>query len=185
MRRATARGFTLVEVLVALVIVAVGMAALLASMGSSADTASYLRDKTFAQWIGLNQLASVRLAGQLPSTGKTDGELDYAGRHWSWQQEVTQLDFPGMLRVDVRVQQTESGSKPKDGQWLATVTGVLGDALAPPSEGSLYPDYQVPTTPGAPGTTPAAPGTTPAAPSGGIGASGPAPAPAPAPGSTP
>ena len=171
------RGFTLVEVLVALVIVAVGMAALLASMGSSADTASYLRDKTFAQWIGLNQLASVRLGAQLPTTGKTDGELDYAGRHWSWEQEVTQLDFPGMLRVDVRVQQTESGAKPKDNEWLATVTGVLGDALAPPSEGSLYPDYQVPTSPGAPGAT----GTTPAASTVGVGTSGPAPAPAPQP----
>ena len=173
--------FTLVEVLVALVIVAVGMAALFASMGSSADTASYLRDKTFAQWIGFNQLSSVRLAAQLPSTGKTNGELDYAGRHWSWEQEVTQLDW-GLLRVDVRVQQTDAGSKPKDTQWLATVTGVLGDAVASPTLVSLYPDYAPPGTgaPGGltPGTTPgtAKPGTTPGSTT--------TPTPTPAPGST-
>jgi type II secretion system protein I len=133
-----------VEVLVALVIVAIGMSALLSSMNSSADTASYLRDKTFAQWIGLNQLAVTRLAAKLPSKGTTNGELDYAGRHWAWQQEVTEQDFPGVLRIDVRVQPIEPGAMPKDGRWMATTVGVVGDAVAPPQLTSLYTEFGAP-----------------------------------------
>jgi len=182
-------GFTLVEVLVALFIVAIGMAALFASMGSSADTAGYLRDKTFAQWIALNQLAQTRLASgnQLPSLGKTDGELDYAGRHWSWEQEVTQIELPGIVRVDVRVQQTENGAKPKDSNWMATVSTAVGDAVSTPMENSLFPDYLPPGVGGPGGTTPGTgqSSTNPASPANPTtGTTAPAPAPAPVPNST-
>ena len=104
------RGFTLIEVLVALVIVALGMSALLGTLGSAADTASYLRDKSFAQWIGFNQLATLRLSGTLPSDGTTDGELDYAGRHWRWRQVITDLGFPGLFRVDVMVEPADTST---------------------------------------------------------------------------
>jgi general secretion pathway protein I len=154
-------GFTLVEVLVALVIVALGMSALLGTMGSAADTAAYLRDKTFAQWIALNHLAEVRLTKNPPSKGTSDGEVEYAGRRWRWSQEVTALDFPGMLRVDVKVQQSDTPAG-KDAPWMAQVTGVSSDSLASPVENSDYLEY-APNLPGAPGTTnplgtPATPG---------------------------
>jgi general secretion pathway protein J len=76
------RGFTLIEVLVALAIVVLGIAALLSSLTSAADTTIFLRDKTFAQWIALNRIAEVRLKGpQLPAKGKTNGEIEvFAGR---------------------------------------------------------------------------------------------------------
>ncbi|HTY92959.1 MAG TPA: type II secretion system minor pseudopilin GspI, partial [Steroidobacteraceae bacterium] len=102
------RAFTLIEVLVALVIVALGMSALLETLGSAADTASWLREKTFAQWIGFNQLASTRLSGTLVAAGTTDGELDYAGRHWRWRQVVTDLGFPGLFRIDVKVEPADT-----------------------------------------------------------------------------
>ena len=57
------RGFTLIEVLVALAIVAIGMAAVLGTLTSSANTVVYLRDKTFANWVALNQIAQLRLSG--------------------------------------------------------------------------------------------------------------------------
>ncbi|MBV8575241.1 MAG: type II secretion system minor pseudopilin GspI, partial [Acetobacteraceae bacterium] len=139
--RARASGFTLVEVLVALVIVAVGMAVLMSAMGSAADTTAYLRDKTFAEWIALNEIAVVRLGTQLPPQGKTEGDLDYAGRKWHWEQTVSPLDFPGMLRVDVKVQPADT-SAGKNAQWLAIITGAVGDAVSPPQLTSLYLDYQ-------------------------------------------
>ncbi|HEV2703049.1 MAG TPA: type II secretion system minor pseudopilin GspI [Steroidobacteraceae bacterium] len=139
----TPRGFTLIEVLVALVIVALGMSALLGTLGSAADTVSYLRDKTFAQWIGFNQLATQRLSGTLPSKGTTDGELDYAGRHWRWRQVITDLGFPGLFRIDVMVEPADTATVDEKG-WMATVTGGIGDAVAPSQLTSLYPDPSLP-----------------------------------------
>ena len=144
------RGFTLIEVLVALVIVALGMSALMESLGSAADTVTALRDKTFAQWIGFNQLEQQRLSGSLPSAGTTNGELDYAGRHWRWRQEVSDLGFPGLFRIDVRVETADTATVDDSG-WMATVTGAMGDAVSPPQLTSLYPD---PALPGAPSSAP-------------------------------
>ncbi|MEJ0006903.1 MAG: type II secretion system minor pseudopilin GspI [Steroidobacteraceae bacterium] len=137
------RGFTLIEVLVALVIVALGMSALLESLGSAADTASWLRDRTFAQWIGFNQLETMRLSGTVPTAGSTDGELDYAGRHWRWRQIVTDMGFPGLFRVDVKVEPADTSTVDEKG-WMATVTGGVGDAVSPPQLQSLYPDPALP-----------------------------------------
>jgi general secretion pathway protein I len=134
------RGFTLIEVLVALAIVAIGMAAVLESIGSSADSAVYLRDKTLAEWIALNQLAQARLSTQLPAIGNTDGELEYAGRHWRWRQEVSEGGFPGILRIDVSVQQADT-PKGEDAPWIASVSGALGNALTPPRLMSVYNEY--------------------------------------------
>ena len=91
-----ARGFTLVEVLAALVIVALGMAALLMTLGSSASTVAYLREKTLAQWIALNQIATARLSGVMPKVGTSDGKIDYAGRRW----RPTAGSTPGGCRRD-------------------------------------------------------------------------------------
>ena len=83
-----APGFTLVEVLVALVIVAFGISSALAALSSAADNAARMRDKACAQWVGFNQIAITRLALPIPAVGTTTGELDYARSHWSWQQSI-------------------------------------------------------------------------------------------------
>lgn len=139
-------GFTLIEVLVALAIVAIGMAAVLGALGSAADTASYLRDKTFAQWIALNQLAQARLQSQPPTIGASDGELDYAGRHWRWRQEISDGGFPGILRIDVSVQLADTPAGEK-APWIGSVTGAIGNAVAPPQLMSLYQEYVPAQTP--------------------------------------
>jgi general secretion pathway protein I len=152
------RGFTLIEVLVALVIVALGMSALLGTLNSAADTATWLRDKTFAQWIGFNQLATLRTSGSLPTTGTSDGELDYAGRHWRWRQIVSDMGFPGLFRIDVKVEPAETSTVDESG-WMATVTGAVGDAVSPPQLQSLYPD---PTLPGSSAPNSSSPSSAPA-----------------------
>jgi len=121
-RAARRGGFTLIEVLVALVIAAVGLAAVLAVVSNTARDATYLRDKTLATWIALNQLTTVRVGGSMPSVDKTDGDVDYANGKWKWQQTVTQTEVPGMRRVDVAVRHAED---PADAP-IATVTGFVG-----------------------------------------------------------
>ncbi len=175
-----ARGFTLVEVLVALVIVAIGMAALLGTLSSAADTSIYLRDKTFAEWIALNRISELRLAAKRPTEGKSAGELDYAGRKWRYQQEIAKTDIPGILRIDVSVAEATApaGKDSKAGKdWTVVASGVTGDALGPPN--GVDPDWNgaaFPGAPGAAGTQGGGPGETP-----GTGAA-PSTSPAPSPG---
>ena len=154
------RGFTLIEVLVALAIVVIGMAAVLGALTSSANTVSYLRDKTFAQWVALNQIATLRLSGQMTQTGNSDGDTDFAGRSWHWRREVTASQVPGVVRIDVKVRPADVKGDDDKG-WFTTVSGIQGDAVGVPNfvnpdwgaqEPTGFQGNQSPRTPGAPGT---------------------------------
>jgi len=131
-------GFTLIEVLVALAIVAIGMAAVMGALSSSANTLSYLRDKTLAQWVALNQIANLRLSGQQPPTGNTDGDSDFAGRSWHWRQQVVATEVPGVERIDVSVRPADVKAGDDNG-WFATVSGIRGDAVGTPN--GFQPDW--------------------------------------------
>ena len=132
---ARAHGFTLVEVLVALIIVALGMSALMSALSSSASSVSYMRDKTLAEWVALNQIATFRLQltqGQIPAVATTNGDIDeYAGRSWHWRQDIVATPVQGMMRIDVKVRPKEVKAGDDDG-WYVTVSGLTGDALAAP-----------------------------------------------------
>jgi general secretion pathway protein I len=141
------RGFTLIEVLVALAIVTIGMAAVMSAITSSADTVTYLRDKTFAQWVALNQIATLRLSGTMTATGNSDGDTDYAGRKWHWRQEVTATEVPGVVRIDIKVRPKEVQGGDDNG-WFTTVTGIQGDAVGIPN--GFQPSWGVQTPGGMP-----------------------------------
>ncbi len=133
-RPRAAGGFTLIEVLVALVIVAFGMGALMTSLSSAADTVSHLRERSLAQWIALNRVTDVRLQQRpnaLPSKSKSEGDVDFAGGKWHWQQEIVDSGLPGLLRVDVHVRRAAVGGVTPKG-WVGEATGFLGSAYSPP-----------------------------------------------------
>ena len=134
MKRHHQVGFTLIEVLVALVIVAVGMGVLMSTLTSSARTVLYLQDKMFAEWVALNQITLLRLQlqqGNLPPQRTTNGDLDYAGRSWHWRQEVIASSVPGLERIDVKVRPKEVKGGDDD-SWYVTVSGVMGNAIGTP-----------------------------------------------------
>src|SRR2546429_8863925 len=123
--------FRSIEVLVALAIVAIGMAAVMGALTSSANTLSYLRGKTLAQRVALNQIASLRLSGQQPSTGNTDGDSDFAGRSWQWRQQVVATEVPGGERIDISVRPADVKAGDDSG-WVTTVSGIWGGAGGAP-----------------------------------------------------
>ncbi len=128
-----ARGFTLIEVLVALAVVTIGMAAVLEALASSAGTTLYLRSKTFAEWTALNQVERTRLraelTGQIPQAGTSTGHVRNAGRRWHWRQKVAKTLVPGVERIVVNVRPASGHGK----DWYATVTGYVGDKMAIPN----------------------------------------------------
>jgi len=100
------RGFTLVEVMVAMAVVAVALPALLFTLIQQLDGAQYLRDRTNASWVAANQLAELRLIVdkqlELPQ-GRLAGEATMAGRDWYWWIEQEKTEVPGFMRVEVKV----------------------------------------------------------------------------------
>ena len=128
MRHRSGRGFTLVEVLVALMVVAMGLAALMTTVSSAARASGYLRDKTLAQWIALNRLTEVRLTVNKLGGQNTDaGEVEFANRTWHYDTRYFDTSIAGMKRVVVRVY--EGGAKTK-GNPTAEFSTFLGASLA-------------------------------------------------------
>ncbi len=147
MRRAA--GFTLIEVLVALTIVAVGMAAVMSALTSSASTVAYLRDKTFANWVAMNKIATIRTSGQQPARGDSNGDVDFGDRKWHWHMLVVTTDVPGLLRMDVRVRPAEVKAD-EDSGWMTTVSGIYGAAVA--QSNGITPNWGSQNAFGVPGT---------------------------------
>jgi general secretion pathway protein I len=138
-------GFTLVEVLVALVIVAFGVGAVLAALSGSANNVAALREKTIAQWIALNRISDVRLNLQAPQIGTTEGDVrGFANGDWHWQQIVSAVQMiPGLMQITVKVRRNVAGtsgastsgtsparSSSREPDWVTTVVGFRGAAIA-------------------------------------------------------
>ena len=119
------RGFTLIEVMVALVIVALALAAVAASMGQMIDTANTMRERTFASWIAQNKIAEMRLAGVMPEVGESDGEVDFANTAWSWTADVSETGVENLMKVDVTVYYAGFDDP------IRQVTGFIGEPVAP------------------------------------------------------
>ena len=163
--RRSSRGFTLVEVLVALMVVAIGLAALMITVSSTARTSGYLRDKTLAQWMALNRLSEVRLNLTKSGQNTDTGEIYFANRTWHYDTRYFDTSISTMKRIVVRIYAGDAKTK---GNPVAESTGFLGSALGTPG-GSNAVDWTLgtlaplsgPGSPGTPGTP--TPGVTPPA----------------------
>ena len=102
-RHATNLGFTLLEVLVALAIVAITLAAAIKVSGEFSVNAAYLKEKTLAQWIAENRAEEIRLSGSMPAIGKQEGETEMAERVWRWQVKTSNTEDTRLRRLDIAV----------------------------------------------------------------------------------
>ena len=117
--RAPAVGFTLIEVMVALAIVAISLAAGSRAASSVVDTSQRLSDVVLAQWCADNQLTELRLLDQLPPVGKTPFACTQLGREFKGTLVVKTTPNPSFHRVDTIVSDA-------DGRQLVTISTVLG-----------------------------------------------------------
>jgi general secretion pathway protein I len=119
----------LVEVLVALMVVALGLSALMIAVSGTARTSGMLRDKTIAGWIALNRLAEVRLNLTKFGQNNDTGEVDFANRKWHYDTRYFNTSINSMKRVVVRVYAGDAKTK---GNPLVETVGFTGTQISPP-----------------------------------------------------
>ena len=136
MRIARSRGFTLIEVVVALAIVAIGMLAVFKTIGDTVNNVTVLRDRSFATWIADNRITEIRISGEMPSVEETAGEVEFGGRRWHWVTKVSQTQVQGLRRIDVSVRRDGDA----ENSSLVNLAGFVGATAmaAPPSTTDWY-----------------------------------------------
>ena len=104
-----ARGFTLLEVMVALAVLAIALAAIIKGVGTQVSNQSYLRDRTLAHWVAMNKVAELQIARKWPEAGSETGSATMGPHEWYWKTTVQDTPDPGVRRMDVAVSPTEGG----------------------------------------------------------------------------
>ena len=122
---APAAGFTLVEVMVALAIVALSLAAVAAAVSQMLDASNAMKERTYAAWIAHNKIAELRLSNVVPEVSESSGDITYAGREWAWEAVVSETGVENLYRVDVTVSAADSEV------GIRSVTGFIGEPSIP------------------------------------------------------
>jgi len=96
-------GFTLIEVMVALTIIAISLGALLNTSGTQASSASYLKSKTLAHWVAVNELTQMQISKEFPDIGDKKGSTTMANHEWFWVQTTKKTEDDNALEVTYTV----------------------------------------------------------------------------------
>lgn len=96
-------GFTLLEILIALMILATALVALSGSMTMATKTQIYQKERTYGHYIAMYRLGELKTEEPWPGIGTTRGTVNMLNREWRWQQEVQKTTEDGLRRVDIKV----------------------------------------------------------------------------------
>ncbi len=118
-------GFTLIEVMVALAIAGLSLAAVAASISQMVDAGFAMQERTYASWIAQNRIAELRLANEMPEVSSSSGELEFAALEWAWRATISETGVENLFRVDVEVSYAGSDDV------IRTVTGFIGEPGVP------------------------------------------------------
>jgi len=123
---APAGGFTLVEILVALAILAVALAAGMRSVAQSSDAATLLKQRTLALWVAQNRLAAAQLATTWPAPGFRNGTAEQARTQFVWRETIEGTPNPAFRKIEIVVADPASPD-----YALARLVGYLGQSTQP------------------------------------------------------
>ena len=121
-----AGGFTLLEVLIGLLVLALALLALTRTAASQINAFGDLRERTLAGWLAADVLTETRLATSFPAPGKSDGRRRFGGRDWRWELEVQTTPVATVRRLDVRIYVAADRGAP-----LVDLVGFSGQDLQP------------------------------------------------------
>jgi len=117
--------FTLIEVMVALAIVALSLSAVVASVSQMVTAASAMQERTYASWIAQNKISEIRLSDTTPEVSKSDDRVTFANVDWALETTISETGVENLYRIDVAVSYAESD------QTVRTVTGFVGEPGIP------------------------------------------------------
>ena len=115
-------GFTLLEVLVALAVLALALAAIIQAGGGYAANQVYLRDRVMADWVARNLLMEYQIKKEWPRVGDSTGDEEMAGRRWEWRTDVSETEDEDLRRIDIQVRPEGSD---EDASPLLVLSGFL------------------------------------------------------------
>jgi general secretion pathway protein I len=96
-------GFTLVEVLVALAVLAIALTAVMRALGQAIDATATLRERHVALWVAQNRLAQHQMGRDWPAAETTDGEAEIAGEKWFWREQVSTTPEASIRRIEITI----------------------------------------------------------------------------------
>jgi len=114
-------GFTLIELMVALAVLAIGMIAVLHSTSQAGHAGIFLKQKTIAHWVASNQAAELSINREWLEPGVTTGTESMARQTWNWEAEVQNTEVPELRLVTIRVS--------LDGEEKASLITFLGKPM--------------------------------------------------------
>lgn len=114
------RGFTLLEVMVALAVLALTLGAIIKAGGTGANNVAMLRDRTLAGWVAVNMINELLLARDWPDAGTREDTTEMAGREWYRHVQINKTSDPDLRRLDVAVRDQ------KDAAPLVELTAFKG-----------------------------------------------------------
>lgn len=133
--RREARGFTLLEIIVALAIAALGIAAVAKATGSAATVAAETRERMVAVWVAGNRLSELKMTRAWPEPGSHDVTRTMGGRTWYLDQIVSETGVESIRRVEVVVY-TDPELSRREFSVAGAITRFDPDADAPAGPGN-------------------------------------------------
>ena len=122
MSRHGVQGFTLLEVLIALAVLALAMGAVIKATSDYTGNTSYLRDRTMAMWVARNVLVQFQINNEWLSVGERKGTEEMGNQEWRWLAQVSQTEEAELRRLDVKVYTLDSDD---DDHPVSVLSGFL------------------------------------------------------------
>lgn len=118
----TSSGFTLLEVMVALMVLALALAAVVTASTSYTNNLGHLRDMTLAHWVAVNKMNEITLTETWPKPGIKKGSTTMANQDWDWRIDVQNTPDQSVRRLEIEVRHDAD-----DEDALSTLIGFVGE----------------------------------------------------------